>query len=139
MRSSFHLYLKGTRVGLRKRLRMQIRRESAKAFLAACDHVSGLCKKHRVFVTGNRAFFEMLQKDGLKDVLDEELNRRGAVVLSATYAQPSTCVSCDVRFVSLLCIPYHKGNHYDETGNTSEMINFPTGSLIVLRSRLRQG
>lgn len=51
--------------------------ESAKAFLAACGHVDGLWKKARVFVTGNIAFLEFLQREGLKEVLDEAINRAG--------------------------------------------------------------
>jgi hypothetical protein len=50
---------------------------SLKAFLTTCEHVPDLVKKYRVFVTGDRTFFAMLQGKGTKEKLDEMINRAG--------------------------------------------------------------
>jgi hypothetical protein len=75
--------------------------ESAKAFLAACEHVDGLWKKARVFVTGNNAFWELLQRAELKEVLDEAINRAGGggavkYVSSTLHLRESLPVLCFV-------------------------------------------
>ncbi|GAQ90466.1 hypothetical protein KFL_006430030 [Klebsormidium nitens] len=50
---------------------------SLQTFLTACEHVPELVKKHRVFVTGDRAFFALLQGKGTKEKLDDMINRAG--------------------------------------------------------------